>query len=169
MLRRLPDPGGNHELVDALVKFEVRFLIVGGLAIHYHVPERKADDLDLLLEPSLDTARKVIGVLLPHFPGSHLTAEQLAKPRVHLPLKGKGSPFYADILTPDAEMNFAEHWERADEAIFGTHTVVKVASIETILLRLSQVSEPKHVRDIELLKRIKEEPSGDRTGTIPVL
>ena len=37
--------------------------MVGSLAVQYYVPSRRANDLDLLIEPSAETAEKVIAVL----------------------------------------------------------------------------------------------------------
>ncbi len=48
--------GGNTDLLEEFMRREVRFLVVGGLAVQFHAPEREADDLDLLLDPSPDNA-----------------------------------------------------------------------------------------------------------------
>jgi hypothetical protein len=37
--------------VEALSEAEVPFLLIGGLAVHFHEPERVADDLDLVVAP----------------------------------------------------------------------------------------------------------------------
>ena len=63
MPKQLPTFGANQGLVDSLVKLGARFIIVGGLAVHYHASERKVGDLDLLIKRSHETAEKVIAVL----------------------------------------------------------------------------------------------------------
>mgnify|MGYP003460165463 CR=1 FL=1 len=61
--------------------------------------------------------------------------------------------FNADILTAGEDANFDQFWEQAHDARIG-NTPVKVASIGTLLLLLSQSDQPKHVQDAALLKQI---------------
>lgn len=50
-------------------------------------------------------------------------------------------------------MSFDKQWQLARDAKLGS-TTVKVASVETLLVLLSQSTEPKHVQDIALLKQV---------------
>lgn len=152
MTRQLFTFGANQELVDSLVKLGARFIIVGGLAVHYHAPERKVGDLDILIERSAKTAEKVIEVLssCPLIRHS-ITADQLLLPRkIQIPAK---IYFNADILTSGEDIDFDQHWHRAHDAKVG-NTPVKVAAVETLLLLLSLSNEPKHIQDIAILKQI---------------
>ena len=153
MPKQLLTFGANQELVDSLVKLGARFIIVGGLAVHYHAPERKVGDLDLLIERSPETAENVIAVLssCPLIKHS-ITIDQLLRPnRVQIPAKVY---FNADILTAGEDTNFDQYWEQAHDARIG-NTPVKVAAVETLMLLLSQSDQPKHAQDITLLKQIK--------------
>lgn len=152
MPRQLFIFGPNQELIDSLVKLGARFIIVGGLAVHYHAPERNVGDLDLLIERSADTAAKVIAVLssCPLIQHSITTDQLLGPKKAQIPAK---IYFNADILTPGEDIDFEQHWSRAHDAIVG-NTPVKVAAIETLLLLLSLSIEPKHVQDIALLNQI---------------
>jgi hypothetical protein len=47
-----PPISANKEFIDALARADARFLIVGGVAVKFYVPERLVEDLDLLIEPS---------------------------------------------------------------------------------------------------------------------
>lgn len=152
MTKQLFTLGANQELVDSLVNLGARFIIVGGLAVHYHAPERKVGDLDILIERPPDTAQKVIAVLssCPLIQHS-ITTEQLLRPKkTQIPAK---IYFNVDILTPGEEIDFDQHWSQAHDARVG-NTPVKVAAVETLLLLLSLSTEPKHAQDIELLKAI---------------
>ncbi len=153
MPKQLSTFGANQELIDSLVKLGARFIIVGGLAVHYHVPERKVGDLDLLIERSPETAEKVIDVLSSCLLIKHsITIDQLLRPkRVQIPVKVY---FNADILTAGEDTNFDHYWEQAHDAKIG-NTPVKVAAVETLMFLLSQSDQPKHAQDITLLKQIK--------------
>jgi hypothetical protein len=144
--------GANQELVDSLDKLGARFIIVGGLAVHCHAPEREVGDLDLLIERSSETAKKVIAVLssCPLITHSITVDQLLGSKKTQIPAKVY---FNADILTAGEDANFDQFWEQAHDARIG-NTPVKVASIGTLLLLLSQSDQPKHVQDAALLKQI---------------
>lgn len=143
--------GPNQELIDSLALLEARFIVIGGLAVHYHVPTRQVDDLDLLIEPSVTNAQKLIETIsLCPLINHSITVNQLIQPqKIQIPLK---IYFYADILTPGSDINFDEEWHQAHVSKIG-QTTVKVAAIETLLKLLSQSTNSKHINDIRLLKQ----------------
>lgn len=115
--------GPNQELIDSLVKLGARFIIVGGLAVHYHAPERNVGDLDLLIERSADTTAKVIAVLssCPFIRHSITTEQLLRSKRAQIPAK---IYFNADILTPGEDIDFDQHWNRAHDARVGNTLLI---------------------------------------------
>lgn len=148
----------NQDLVSVASKMGVRFLVIGGTAVFFHAPEREAfDDLDLLLEPSHASAAGFLEAMKraggPRGPRVMATADELAQPSKQI---RERSHFYLDVLTAPKEISFQEHYEAAVEAtMLGTTTMVRVASIRTLLLLLqrSGSTDPKHRRDAELLER----------------
>jgi hypothetical protein len=148
--------GANEHLVEALVNRDVRFVVVGGVATTFHVPERQTADpgeLDLLIDPSPANATKVIAALEP-LGVLGLTVEGLTRPNTQLRLKRVfvGGAFYADILTPRADEDFAIYWEQASENRIGWASV-KVISLPDQIARLKHSDQEKHVRDVEVLAR----------------
>jgi hypothetical protein len=146
--------GGNQPLLDALVRVGVRFLVVGGGALRWHIPDRPigSNDLDMLIESTVTNAAKVTTALAAiGLAGSELTPERLAQPRnTQVSLKVGG--LWADIIT-NPELPFQKHWDRAECAtMFGV--TVKVASLQTMQLLLATSSEPKHAEDLALLERV---------------
>jgi len=126
----------------------VRYLIVGGVAVHHHAPERDYDDLDILLDPSPANAERCFAALqalgeIPRFTAAHLT-----RPKQQLALKRR---YYADIITPDPDIDFESELARADAALINHHPV-RIASID-LLMRMKATQRPKDLEDIELLKR----------------
>src|SRR3954452_9946505 len=118
MLSQLHTFGGNVPLVEGLAPQGVRFLVVGGLAVHHHAPERQADDLDLLVAQTLESARGVTAALLSIGIRPEFTEEQFVNARkVRIELK-RGA-LYADILTAGRNFDFEEHWHKGDEARIG--------------------------------------------------
>ena len=126
-------------------------MVVGGLAVHYYIPERKVDDLDILIEPSQETHKKLLSALNSPYFKPTFTAEQIAQPKkIRISVK---VDFNLDILTPAPEMDFSKEWDIARVAMLGI-TPVRVAAIETLLKLLISSQEPKHLRDVALLKQV---------------
>lgn len=141
--------GANQELVEALDRAGARFIIIGGLAVQFHVPDRQVDDLDVLIEPTLQTANAVIAALSSNPMVTHcITVEELTQPKRQVCAK---TYFYADILTPGPNMVFKDHWAQAHDARIGV-TPVKVASVTTLLELLSHSTELKHIADAGRLR-----------------
>lgn len=156
MLNQLHTFGGNIALVESLTQHGVRFLVVGGLAVHHHAPERQADDLDLLVEQTVEVARNVAAALTSINVQPEFTEEQFVNAR-RGQIKLKLYALYADILTAGPDFDFDEHWHRAEDALLG-HIPVKVASISTLFVLLAGSTEPKHAADIALLRRLQAAP-----------
>jgi hypothetical protein len=156
-LNQLYTFGGNLALVESLAQHRVRFLVVGGLAVHHHAPERQADDLDLLVEQAVEVARNLAAALTAINVRPHFTEDQFINAR-RGQIKLKLHALYADILTAGRAFDFDEHWRRAEDALLG-YFPVKVAAIPTLLTLLAGSDNPKHEADIALLRRIASLPT----------
>ncbi len=155
MLKQLYSFGSNERLLEAFFKADVPFLVIGGLAVHFHAPERAPDDLDLVVAPSVEGGRRLLAALtVLGVPGQFTPEEYAQRAQAGFPLKQE---FYADILKAEPWFDFTEHCNEAHDArVF--NTPVKVASIRALLLRLSRSDDPKHVEDVELLRRVAAAP-----------
>src|SRR5262245_49601288 len=118
--------GGNRYLVEALVQADARFMVVGGTALRFYVPERPIgnNDLDLLVEATPTNAERIISALASVRLSPEFTRDRLAQQqRSQVQLK-MGS-FFADLVT-DPKLPFNEHLATAHNAsLFGCK--VKVA------------------------------------------
>jgi hypothetical protein len=147
-----PRIGANTEFVDALVQADARFLVVGGVAVKFYVPQRPVEDLDLLIERTKGNASKVLTAVSssPLF-RRNITVGQLIRPKLQICVKM--FEYYMDILTPGPDLDFIEAWNMAAEARIG-NARVRVAAIATLLQLLSSSQEPKHARDREALEAL---------------
>src|SRR5712691_7843877 len=112
----------NRELVRALNSNGARYLVVGGSATKYYVPDRPtehANELDLLVEKTVPNIEKVLAALQSiGYWHPDYTVERLVKPGwTRLPVDN-GS-LYADILTPDEAEDVAGYWPRARDETIG--------------------------------------------------
>src|SRR5882672_12859922 len=93
----------NADLLRRPTNSGVSFVLVGGWAVaaygcrdDLHLPE-----LDILIDPAIENARRVIDVLSATGMPLWIRAEDLAGPKKQLPVKQM--LFDMDILTPSAE------------------------------------------------------------------
>nr|WP_314530873.1 hypothetical protein [uncultured Pseudomonas sp.] len=141
----------NDRLLAELLLQGVRFIVVGGLAVRFHVLERKAHDLDLLIESTPENASRVFRALQalglnPGF-GIELIAKASLRPQ-QMPLK---DGFDADLLTTGPDVNFSDEWEHAGEALIKAHRI-RYAS-KALLIRMKQnTGRDKDLADIVLLE-----------------
>lgn len=151
--------GANRDLMTALAADAARVLVIGGTAVRFHAPERRdPSDLDLLVEPTVESASKLLRAVEPIL-GRPLPIQpaQLARPAVGFREK---TVLNVDVVTPYVGFEFAQAWADAEEAtMVCSTTVVRVASIPTLLvwMRHALNAEPTRAEsiasDIALVER----------------
>ena len=148
-MQQLFTSGANDTLLQEMLAQQVRFLVFGGLAVKFYAAEREADDLDLLLEQTLENADRLFVTfarldMSPKFPKEAI-AVRGHRPQ-HLPLKNM---YYADLITrPDVD--FAREWERAPEAL-AWQGRVRIAPRELLVLLKSNSEREVDIADLALL------------------
>ncbi|HXM82055.1 MAG TPA: hypothetical protein VN929_09015 [Burkholderiales bacterium] len=146
--------GNNSDFVDAIIKQDVRVIVVGGLAVHHYCPSRTADDLDLLVEPATHAGGAIASVLYRFNDVASFSPEDFARPRQHYRQR---RALYLDLLTPHPEDDFNAFWERAPIAILNGVRVRVVALDDLLLLKeraLRERGDQKDRRDVELLQTV---------------
>ncbi len=150
--------GANEQIVDAFQAEGVEFIVVGGLAVAWYCPDRQADDMDLLVNPTVENSARISRALA----GLHLQGFNelsFTKLGLRVPLK---QMHYAELLTPRKEgPGYADVSQEAVNAkLF--QKAVKLAS-PTLLIRMKELAiastekeRNKHLRDIERLRRHAE-------------
>ena len=146
--------GANEEIVSAFVVGGVEFVIIGGLAVAWYCPDRQADDMDLLVNPTHENSIRISRAL----DGLHIcgfTPTSFAKPGVQAPLK---QLHYAELLTP--QKNGPTYVEVAAGAIDAKvfNIPVRLASVASLIQMKEQAvvsaetQREKHLSDIECLR-----------------
>lgn len=148
--------GQNEALVRALIDRQVQFVLVGGLAVSWFCPRRTADDMDLLVAPTVENAGRVAAALQAI---SHplQSPDELARPGKRVPLK---SVLYAELLTPRPDAPaFEEVAARAvDGRLFGLP--IKIASpgdlvaMKQLVIDQGDGDLQKHLDDIAMLRHV---------------
>lgn len=163
--------GGNSDLVQRLVDSKVEFLVVGGLAVVFHKcrDPQNVDDLDLLLNPSVENADRFRGLLSsPDLKKLYNLEElyplpsvsQLASPNFHMPLK-LDPMFCIDFFTPTQDEHFRGLYNRSESALLNGRIPVRVISRLDLAerkrkdVRTFSEDRQKHKDDLRCLEAMK--------------
>ena len=89
----MPSPD-YEEFIAALNAHGVRYLVIGAHAVALHARPRATKDLDILIEPTPDNARKLLAALRDFFGGADLSyrVEDVIDPTASF---NSASPLYA--------------------------------------------------------------------------
>src|SRR6266446_1278160 len=149
----------NADLLRRLSDSGVSFVLVGGGAVaaygcrdDLYLPE-----LDILIDPAIENAERVIGVLSAAEVQLWVRAADLAGPKKQLPVKQL--LFDMDILTPAADENFPAILERSGRVIVSDVEVRIIARDDLIAMKRSAAGDPKsdvgkHKRDLDCLESL---------------
>jgi hypothetical protein len=157
----------NEELVSALVAHGVDFVVTGGLAIAWYCESRQADDMDLLVSPTLENSSRIYDALA-SLSLANFAVDSFAKHSVQAKI---GDRYYAELLTPSTGgPTFAEIAQSAEPAkLLGVP--VRVPSREMLVrLKLHAIGakhegHDKHLADVELLLHAARPATQDDPGS----
>lgn len=147
--------GTNEELVVALIKHQVEFILIGGLAVSWFCSERQADDMDLLVNPTPENSRR-LSKALSSLPDMNLcNPDEFTKPGLQVPMKNH---FYAELLTPRQDgLQWPQVFDASVNGKLFNHPI-RIAGPTTLIqlkehaIASLEVQSGKHLRDIELLR-----------------
>lgn len=161
-------PGGAlTDIFRAFDDAEVRYLVVGGVAVVLHGYPRFTADLDLVVELTASNASAAIAALqtLSYRPRAPVRAEDFADEDIRASWReGKGltvfslwSPSYPGTevdLFVEEPFDFGEAWSRRLDALLDDGTTVHVVGIDDLRALKASVGRPKDVDDIAQLDAI---------------
>lgn len=142
-------PRDWKELIDLLCSHRVRFLVVGAHALAVHGNPRATGDLDLLVEPTLENAKR-LGVALAAFgfPALAAQAERFSQ-RDRMVTLGR-EPLRIDIMTSISGVSFSQAWRGRRRVRLEKRTVGFLGRRELTKNKAS-TGRAKDLLDLELL------------------
>jgi hypothetical protein len=121
-----------EELFACLSAARVKVLIVGGYAVAFHAKPRYTKDLDLLIEPTVENARRLLEALERLGSGTlGLTVEDFTKPTSIVQLGVP--PNRIDFLTSIAGVDFDDAW-RGLAGLLAMHRPARADRAEVVAL-----------------------------------
>ena len=128
---------------------EVRFMVVGGLAVVHHGHPRLTLDMDLWIERSEENGQRIISVLKDFgFPEPDVAPADFAKEKQILRLGFK--PVVIEILNSISGREFADCWPRRVIVRMG-RLQVPFISLEDLKVNKKAAGRPKDLQDLEEL------------------
>jgi len=140
------------ELLLAFEKYKVRYVVIGGYAVGIHAEPRYTKDLDILIEPSVLNAKRVLKALGEFgAPIDNLSVTELATPGL-LYIFGV-PPLRVDILNRIKGANAAEIIKRGKRIKIGK-TVFKVVALADLIKLKKLAGHKQDKADIEKLTKL---------------
>ncbi len=111
-----------EEFLELLNKHNVRYCVVGAFALALHARPRYTKDLDILVEPTTDNAKKLLIALDEFGFGPLKLAVEDFSTRGNIIQLGY-EPVRIDIITSIKGLEFADIWESRIQGPYGKQTV----------------------------------------------
>ena len=142
------------EFVESLIVHGVEFLVVGAYALAFHGAPRFTGDLDILIQPTLDNAERLVRALGAFgFPVNDLSPQLLVDSRRMLEMGVP--PVQIHVMSAITGVEWDEAWSGRIAGSFGRHTIHFLGR-ETFLRNKRAAGRPKDLADIDAL-----EPGGE--------
>lgn len=164
------EPSDFDAIFVALETANVRYLVVGGVAVVLHGLPRFTADLDLVVALDAENTRAAVAALgaLGYRPRAPVPAEQFADAATRESwIKDKGLTVFSlwSPSHPATEIDlfveepfpFDEAYARAVRADLGT-AVVSVVAISDLIALKRRAGRPKDLADVEALVALGEDP-----------
>lgn len=139
------------ELLGALSRARVRYLVVGGYAVIYHTEPRFTKDLDLWIEPTRENAERLrralmeFGAWLDHMSIDDFSSEQVMF-QLGLP------PVRIDLLTSVPGLEFTGCWERRENALIDS-LQIPVVGLEDLITAKKRAGRDQDLLDLGKLRK----------------
>lgn len=143
-----------EDLLELLARFEVRYLIVGGLAFIYHAKPRYTKDMDLWIDPDHGNVQSA-NEALAAFGSPHLLEPENVDEILQLGV----APNRIDLLRNPGELSFDEAWQRRIEGAYGKAPAYWI-DLESLIEIKSRIDHPRHQEDARILRMVRDRGLG---------
>jgi len=138
-----------EELFEFFARREVKAVIVGAHAVAFHAKPRYTKDLDVLVEPSVENAIRLLAALDDFgFGALDLSVEDFATPGRIVQLGVP--PNRIDLITSITGVTFEEVWRTAVPGTLGTRKVLFIG-LEELIRNKTSAARPQDLADLSWL------------------
>ncbi len=138
-----------EELLRLLNNHEVRYCIVGSYAVAFYARPRYTKDIDILVEPDLENAKRIINALNEFgFQSLGLNEDDFSERGKVIQLGYE--PVRVDIMTSIEGCTFEEVWKGREEGIYGEEKVFFIG-IDELIKNKKSLNRKQDQADLEIL------------------
>jgi len=146
-VRTIPD---FEDILQLFADYEVRYLIVGGLAFIFHAKPRYTKDIDLWIDDTPDNVAKVNRALV-DFGSPDLIDPSRPDEILQLGV----DPNRIDLLRNVVDLDFTKAWDRRIESNYG-QAPANWIDLDSLIEIKSRIDHPRHREDARVLKMVRE-------------
>jgi hypothetical protein len=127
---------------------EIRFVVIGGAAVQFHCPARKAEDIDLFIGSERDVIERLVASL-PQLAENPKSIDDLLDDSIgHLNVGGQ---INIDILTFAPKIDFEEAY-LSSVAHLQQNFSFHILSMPLLIKYKKAIGQPKDLEDVKLLE-----------------
>jgi len=139
-----------EDILACFARFEVRYLIVGGLAFIFHAKPRYTKDIDLWVDDDPENVARVNRALVEF--GSPALIDPDDPDEI---LQLGNAPHRIDILRRVIDLDFAGAWQRRIQGSYG-QAPANWIDLDSLIAIKSRIDHPRHREDTRVLRMVKE-------------
>lgn len=142
------------ELLGLFSRHKVKYCIVGAFAVGFYSIPRYTKDMDILVEPTLKNAQKIIKALKDFgFGNMGLSEKDFSKEGKIVQLGYE--PVRVDIITSIGGCSFEEVWKNKMAGNYGKQKVFFIGTEDLIKAKLAS-NRPRDKLDLQKLRQLKK-------------
>jgi predicted nucleotidyltransferase len=153
-----------QDFIRLLAKYDVRYVIIGGVAVIYYGSARLTGDIDFLYESSADNAKKLFSALEEFWrgsiPGIKKEEELIGE---NIVVQFGVIPNRIDLLTSIEAVEFKDAWEnRLEEKITidNKEYAIYFINLEQLIKNKKSVNRDKDKQDLKFLEKLRKKKNG---------
>ena len=139
-----------EDMLDALSRQKVRYLIIGGLAFIYHAKPRFTKDIELWIEPTAENLCAANRALV-EFGSPYLMDVNLKESILQLGLP----PNRIDLMQSIEGLAFSEAWDHRETAPYGD-VIANWIDLDNLIRIKERIDDPRHQADARDLRTVRE-------------
>ena len=144
-----------EELLKLLNKHKVKYCIIGAYAVAFYAKPRYTKDIDILIEPSIDNAQRILRVLEEFgFKDLSITQDDLIVEGNILQLGYE--PIRIDLLTNLEGFLFQDIWRNRTAGEYGSEMVFFIG-LDDLIRHKKQIDRPTDRIDVDLLEKVRSQ------------
>lgn len=145
-----------EDMLELLGRFEVQYLIIGGLAFIYHAKPRYTKDMDLWIGPAPENVTRANHALAA-FGSPYLLETDQPEEILQLGV----APNRINLLRVPGGVEFDHAWSRRREGRYGRAKACWI-DLESLIAIKSQIDDPRHQEDARVLRLVLERRGPER-------